>query len=318
MSNPFANAPAAEGQNQSVEQANPTAAPTTQVPENTQPQQPVQQPVQPQAAPELQNPQQPAQPAQQQSTPAPTLEAGQELLCQISPGKFDAFIKVLSLLDDKNVINISNSQICQSINNGTAILMTDVSNLVGQNINLHILQPKRYLKLFKAIKSTTDIFIIDNPSQSQFIIRSGSTKLWLPKQIEDFEKDASPPSLDGIQGVGNTVIVSKEERTKINTLMSEQTHIILLTKDNQLKGYMIPETLEDSFAQYMSEEVTDTNSELKLTSYAFLNIPSDGNSEVSLGELNGQYWLSTKINTAIVEITILESINPAQDDKLLI
>lgn len=251
-------------------------------------------------------------------TPAPALEPGQSIICQLAPGMFDAFIKILSLLDDKNIINISDSQICQGINNGTAILMTDVSKLVsGNKINLHILQPKKYLKLFKAIKGNNDVFIIDDPSRAQFILRSGSTKLWLPKHIEDYQ-GAALPDLSGLAPVGVPIKISKEERSKITTLLSEQANIVLLINQNQLKGYMVPETLEDSFAQFATEEVTEANADIKLLSYAFLSIPSDGDSEVVLGHLNGQYWLNTTINTAIVEIYILEALSPMQSDKLLI
>ena len=81
---------------------------------------------------------------------------------------------------------------------------------------------------------------------------------------------------------------------------------------------MVPETLEDSFTQFATESINETNADIKLLSYAFLTIPSDGDSEVVLGSLNNQYWLNTTINTAIVEIYILEALSPMQSDKLLI
>ncbi len=277
--------------------------------------QPVVPPVEPQVQPVPQN--NFNQPTTVNAT-LPVLEPGQSIICQLQPGLFDAFIKVLSFLDDKNIINISNSQICQSINNGTAILMTDISKLVGgKSINLHILSPKKYISLFKAIKGNNDVFIIDDPVRSQFIVRSGSTKLWLPKQIEQLQID-SAPILDGITAVGNTIKISKEERSKIMALMKDQQYIVQLLQQNQLKGYMIPETLEDSFLQFSGYEINESNADVKLMSYSFLTIPSDGDSDVNIGYLNGQYWMNTLIRTAIVEIIVFEALSPMQDDKLLI
>ena len=252
------------------------------------------------------------------TTPPPTLEEGQSILCKLTPGKFDAFIKVLSLLDDKSIINITDSQICQSIQNNTAILKTNISQLVDTpNVNLHILSPKKYLSAFKAIKGNNDIYIIDDTFNSRFIVRSGGTKLWLPKQIDSFGQDIQPPDIQTMAPIGTGLTVHKEERNAIIALMKDTNNINLLIQQNQLKGFSIPEMLEAPFKMYEKEEISESKAELKLTSYAFLCIPTDSDSVVYLAKLEDQHWLITTINTAIIDITVLEPVNITEESLKL-
>lgn len=253
------------------------------------------------------------------STPPPALEEGQSIICQMSPGIFDSFIKVLSLLDDKNIITIEKSQIRQLINNNTAILQTNIIALCGnKEIDLHILQPKNNLKLFKAIKENNDIFIIDDIINKRYQVVSGDVRIWLPKQIEEIENAVAIPNFTSDQIIGQPIVITKEERNKISSLTSGVAAVTLLVKDNQLKGYLIPEKVEASFKQFTGEKISENNADLKLVSSAFLGIPSDGDTVISLANYNNNYWLLSKINTAMVEIHILETLQIAQNDGLLL
>lgn len=253
------------------------------------------------------------------NTPPPALEDGQTIIAQLSPGAFDSFIKVLSLLDEKNIINITKSNILQLINNNSAILQTNIQQLVGnKEIDLHILQPKVNIKLFKAIKDNNDVFIIDDPNNKRFQVISGEVRIWLPKQIEEIQPEVAAPTFSTDQCIGKPIFITKEERTKITTLMSGSTSITLLVKDNQLKGYLIPERVEAAFKCFAGEKISENNADLKLMSSAFLNIPSDGDTIVTLANQNGNYWMMSKINTAMVEIIIIESLQIAQNDQLLL
>lgn len=253
------------------------------------------------------------------NTPPPTLEEGQSIIAQLTPGAFDSFIKVLSLLDEKNIINITNSNILQLINNNSAILSTNIQQLVGNNpINLHILQPKVNIRLFKAIKDNNDVFIIDDTINKRFYVVSGEVRIWLPKQIEDIQPEVVAPSFSVDQCIGNPITISKEERTKISTLISGATSVTLLLKDNQLQGYLVPEKVEATFKQFTGTKITEKTATLKLMSSAFLSIPSDGDTIITLAKQNENYWMMSKINTAMVEIIIIESLQVAQNDELLL
>ena len=237
----------------------------------------------------------------------------------MSPGKFDAFVKVLSVLDDHNVIIIENSEICQLINNGTAILMTDISNLINNEnkINLHILSPKKYIKYFKNIKGNSDISIIDDAPNQRYIVTNGDMTVYLPKQIETFEKDATPPDLTQIQPIGVTLEIDKETRNIISTMSSESIHVDLLIHENQFKAVYVPETAIFSFKQFVKEQIDDSIAELRLRSFSFLKVAGD-EYKVTLGVINGSYWMMVLINTGFVVVSILEALQPVSDEKLII
>ena len=100
----------------------------------------------------------------EQTAPAPSIQLNehQKKICELSPAHFDQFVKILSLLEGNEIIIIENSHITQEINKGTAILSTDISQLIGPDINLHILNPVKYLRLFKMMKGNNNIEIIDD------------------------------------------------------------------------------------------------------------------------------------------------------------
>jgi hypothetical protein len=251
---------------------------------------------------------------------APPLQDNQRLVCKMSPAKFDAFVKVLTVLDDKNVIVIEQSNICQSINNGSAILVTDISNLIdGANnkIDLHILSPKKYIKFFKNFKGDSDIYIIDDMNNQRYIVTNGDLSLYLPKQIEAFEKDATPPDLSTCRPIGVTLEIDKDVRSTIMSMSSETSHVDLLIHDSQFKGVYIPETAVFTFKQFIKDQIDDTRADLRLRAFAFLKVPGD-EYKVTLGELNNTHWIITLVNTGFVVVSIIECLQSVTDENLII
>lgn len=298
----------------------PPVQPTQQVPV-----QPVVQPVQ--TAPPVQG--NPIAPAAGQLNPAmnvdpaaafaPPLQPGQTLICKINPGKFDAFVKILSILNDKNVIVINQSQICQSINNGSAIVTANLASLLDStgDISLHILNPKKYLKYFKNIKGEADIHFIDDANNQRYIVTNGDMSIYLPKQIEALEAEAAPPDLTSAEPIGQTIEIDKEIRNIITTMASDSPNVDLLIHQNQLKGVYIPETAVYSFKDYIKDQIDDINAELKLRAYSFLSVPGD-TYKISLGKIGDTIWLLTFVNTGLVTISVLENLQPVSDENLII
>ena len=215
----------------------------------------------------------------------PTLENGQELICSMTPGTFDSFIKVISLLDEKSIINITQSKILQLINNNTTILQTNISQLCGnKEIDLHILKPKDNIRLFKAIKDNNDVYFVNDIVNKRFQIISGDIRIWLPKQIEEIAAEVTAPSFSIDQIIGEAVIISKEERSKIISLTSGNSAITLLLNNNQLMGYLIPEKVEATFKQFTGHKISEKSATLKLISSSLLNIPSDGDTVINIAK----------------------------------
>jgi len=250
----------------------------------------------------------------------PYMNNGEVLICKFSPAKFDAFVKVLSHMDDKNAIVIRNSEICQAINNGTAIVKTSVASLIdstNSQINLHILNPKKYIKLFKNIKGASDIHILDDSINSRFIVTNGDLTIYLPKQIEAFEHDTQPPDLSTAVLIGQTYTIEKDVRSTIISMSSDSAYLDLLIHQNQFKAVYIPETAIYSFKEFIKEQITDAKADLRLRAYSFLKISGE-EYQVSIGEISGTYWIITIVNTGFSAIHILECIQPVSDDNLII
>lgn len=298
--------------------------PTVQVPASQQ------SVVVPPISQQVQQPQQtqvPVQEVQSQATQVapvivtkpPELEEGQSIIAQMTPGTFNTFIKILSLLDERSIITIANSKILQLINNNTTILQTDIETLCGNaTTNLHILNPKENIRLFKAVKDNNDVFFIDDSINKRFQVISGDIRIWLPKQIEEIGAEVAAPSFSIDQFIGVGVKISKEERAQITTLMSGSKEITLLLSNNQLKGYLIPEKVEAPFKQFTGEKISEKNADLKLKSVSFLSVPSDTTTDINIAKQNDVYWMISTIYTETTKIILIESLQIAADNELLL
>lgn len=247
---------------------------------------------------------------------APNLGANQTIIAKFTPGKFDSLIKVLSVLDDKGIIVINKSLICQLVAGGNGILETDISNLSeSQRIDFHILNPKKYLKLFRQMKGNNDIYLIDDPNERRYIIDNGMIQLHLPKQIEEFDKDAEPPNLEGVNMIGSNVVLTKDQRTAF-TAIGDSNHVDLLISDNQLKGFYVPDTAIVRFPDYTSVNLQLDNC-IKLSAYTFLTVPGE-DTKIFIGVRDNSYWMVQDINTGFIHIRVCEALQPVTEESMLI
>jgi hypothetical protein len=247
----------------------------------------------------------------------PAIDQNQTILCKLPPAKFDALVKTLNVFDQQTPISVVDSKIEQSINNGTAILSCDITDIAGK-INIDILTPKKHIKLMKSIKGNNDVFIIDDTVNKRFVITNGDIKIFLPKQIENFKPSSisNIPDLSSISLMGQTIIIDKDIKNIISSLI-DTDHVDLLIYGNQLKGINVPDTAIYSFPQYVNEKIDDTTAELKLRSFSFLKVDGE-DYQISLGNINSIYWLATVVNTGIINVNILETITAVSDETLLI
>jgi len=278
-----------------------------QFPQMVQPQQMIPQP------PQMVQPQQ-TQQIQVENEFIPTLQSDQMILLKMGSAKFDLFVKTLSYLDDKNVITINNSQICQSVNNNTTIIFADLKELLGVNINLQILSPKKYLKHFKNIKGGI-VYFIESINDQRYIVTNGDITLYLPKQIENISPIFSIPDITISKIVSGLLDIDKDVRNTISNLAGEEA-LELIIKNNQLKGVYIPETAIYVFKQFIKENITDAVADLKLKCFSFLKIPAEKYT-VGVYHLDNIYWLVTGIDNGI-KFWTFENIQPVNDANLII
>lgn len=245
----------------------------------------------------------------------PVLLSNQKVLCSMAPARFDAFVKVLGALDSSSSINVIKSEINQNINNGTAILQANVNDIIN-DLTLQILNPKKSLKLMKAIRGNNDVFIIDDEDNKRFIVTNGEIRAFLPKKIDDLTLDSSAPSFDQINMMGKILSIDKDIRSIIVNLI-DSPHVDLLVYGDQIKAVHIPDTAVYTFSEFLSEKIDESNASMKLRCFSFLNIAGE-KYQIALGEVAGKYWVGTIIDTGIATLTILENANIISDDNLLI
>lgn len=243
------------------------------------------------------------------------------VICDLTPGAFDGLIKITTILQDYGTIIIENSRIIQALSNGTSILSCDISNIIGPNINLHILNPKKYVKGFKAIKSTSNVKIIDDVQMKRYIISDNLAKIYLSKQIDDVILDNSLPDLGSSTVIGKAVTFQKEDIKRLNAFISgsdSSQGVNILVKDDQAVAAQVDDFGITKFTEYESVGITDTNADLSLKSYTFLMFDAESCEMHLAKNTDDKYWLMSKMNIGYVNISIFENIAISSDQQLLI
>ncbi len=246
------------------------------------------------------------------------------IICQISPAKFDSLLKVLNVLVPEKSSNealvIKDSNITQNLSG--AIVNANVEDIFdGKKIDLQIINPKKYLKLFKNFRSNNDIFILDDPDNSRFIITSGEIRLFLPKQIENLVESISLPDLSNCTEVCS-IKVDKATRNIITGLANEADYIDYLIQDNLLKAIHIPDTAIYLFSNYIGDpnasKLDETNADLALRSIAYFPIPAEDYEIVIGKQPDGSYISAMICNTGFIKVNVIELLEIATGGNILI
>lgn len=254
-----------------------------------------------------------ATPEQQE---APVQPGAMALVSTMNPAQFDSLIKTLALLEKQECVIIKDSVICQSVSPGATIIKTDLKPIIGENISMHILNPRKAIKLFKSIKGNSNVAIYDDNSQQRYVVTNGGVKAFLPKQATELDEDISEPDLSAYTMIGKPVTISKDIKNSISPVLSESEHCELLIHQGQFKGIYVPETAVYLFEDYASEPIDETNVDSNLKSYSFLCIDAD-TYDVFIGEKDGSYWMIMRAAGATL-IDVLESIQIVTDESFLL
>lgn len=203
-----------------------------------------------------------------------------------------------------------------------AIVSSNIEDIFeGKKINLQIINPKKYLKLFKTFRNNNDIFIMDDAENSRFIISNGEIKLFLPKQLENLVEVVKIPDLSNCEGLCS-IKIDKATRNIITGLSSEASYIDYLIQEDVLKGIHVPDTAIYLFSDYINDakaaKLDETNADLALRSVAFLSISAE-DYEIAIGkQADGSYISVTNCNTGFIKVDIFESLEIATGGNILI
>ena len=246
---------------------------------------------------------------------------GENLLLTLSPAKFDIFSKTLSLFEKSaESIKIQNSNIIQKF--GPAIITADITPLFEKEVSLEIVQPKKYIKLFKQFKNNVDINFIEDNGNNRYIITNDEIKLFLPKQaVVTNEEDGLMPDFEGSVGLFE-IKIDKEVSKQLVGLSSDVNFVEYLVQNDLLKGIHIPETAIYLFSDYLKDTdaktLDETNADLTLRTGIFLGVNAESYT-IQIGKLaNGNHFSYTECDTGMVKVNVFENLEVTTGGNLLI
>jgi len=248
----------------------------------------------------------------------------QKILAQITPAMFDGFLKVLKLVvgDAKgnDAVIIKKSVITQDVKG--AVITANLKNIFnGLEVDLHIVNPKKYFKLLKTFKNNNNIFIIDDEDNARYLFNNGEIRLFLPKQVSDISDSVEIPDVSNIELVCQKEI-DKDSRDIIMGLASDVDYVEFLIQDDELKGIHIPDTAVYVFNEYLNDpkaaNIDETNADLTLRTSVYF--PVDANTyKIFIGKrADGMYIACTECDTGFLKIGVYEMLDQVTGGNILI
>jgi hypothetical protein len=241
-------------------------------------------------------------------------------IAEISPGKFDNLTKVLDLLKQNKptTLTIKGSYIFEGVSG--AIIVADVKQIFdGKEIDFQITDPKKHVDLFKQFKGNNNIFILDDPENTRFILTNGPIKIFLPKQVDQLVAQTSAPDTSNATSICSKN-VGKDVRDEIKGLGRHSNAIEYLIQDNSIKAMHIPDTGIYRFEEFIKDpgvaKLDETNADLVLKSELFLPVDSD-NYSITICKLpTGEYLSITECNSGLIKMWIFEQLEETTGGNL--
>jgi len=223
--------------------------------------------------------------------------------------KFDALQKVIGIFENCEFILIRGGNINQIVN--TNIIIAHLSKMLGTDFNLDIINPRKYLRLFK-LMIRKNIKLYDDSAMGRYIIANNEIKLFLPKKAGA----GSKVNLTNMVPVGEGITIKDNKKTIKNLIGTSE--VKLLVHENQLKGILVDGTGIYQFPEYADDVFNEDDCEL-LVSYGFLSIDADEYSVYLGKDKSNNYWIHTAIKIDDHnDIAVLENVTKKNLDNLLI
>ena len=230
-------------------------------------------------------------------------------LCELDTNKFDALQKVISIFENCEYILIRNGNVNQTIN--TNFIIAHLQNMLGSDFNLDIINPKKYLRLFK-LMVRKNIKLYDDTEMNRYIISNNEIKLFLPKKAGSntkFQQSNMTP-------VGEGVTIKDNKKTIKNLIGTSE--VKLLVHEDQLKGILVDGTGIYQFPEYANDTFDEDDCEM-LVSYGFLSIDADEYTIYLGKDKSNNYWIHTAIKIDDNnDIAVLENLTKKNLDNLLL
>jgi len=243
----------------------------------------------------------------------------QQQIADISPAKFDNLTKVLDILrqNKPDAISIKGSYIHEVVSG--SVIVADVRSIFDGAVDFQITDPKKHVDLFKQFKGNNNIFILDDPENTRYILTNGPIKIFLPKQIDQLVAEASAPDISSSQTLSQKM-VTKDTRDEIRGLGRHSNSVEFLLQGTEIKAMHIPDTGIYRFEEYIKDpgvaKLDETNADLVLKSELFLPVDSDSYKITIVKKQTGEFVSVTECNTGLVKMWIFEQLEETTGGNL--
>lgn len=243
----------------------------------------------------------------------------QQQVAQVSPAKFDNLTKVLDILrqNKPDAISIKGSYIHEVVSG--SVIVADVRSIFDGAVDFQITDPKKHVDLFKQFKGNNNIFILDDPENTRYILTNGPIKIFLPKQIDQLVAEASAPDISNSQTLSQKIF-TKDTRDEVRGLGRHSNSVEFLLQGNEIKAMHIPDTGIYRFEEYIKDpgvaKLDETNADLVLKSELFLPVDSDSYKVTIVKKPTGEFLSVTECNTGLVKMWIFEQLEETTGGNL--
>ena len=216
-----------------------------------------------------------------------------EVLAELSPGKADAFFKMIFILANViDYIKIQGSKLYQRMKNLPNVLFyADFTALVGENVNLDFQTSKMDLSKLRKLRRNKHVIILDGQIQQAYVVTNGSTQVLLTKHVGPSDIP-SFPEINTAKIIG--VEIETDEASVILDDLGKPRYVTLHVFDDQIGIVEGDNGWISCFHENSLFEYQKTEPNWIFRSYAFMEISGQLMSFKILNS-NGQFWLHTKI-----------------------
>jgi hypothetical protein len=246
------------------------------------------------------------------------------LICELTPADFDIFIRILDIITKENkdsMVVIRKSILKRTILE--TFLQADLKPIFNIPVNIDIINPRKYLQLFKLFKNDKNIIFKKNDKEQSIIVSNNEIIVNLPQIDEESFFDFGDIDFTNASVILKTII-DKPTIKKIKNIEKNADTVDLLIKDEKLKGILTSENgfpiATYIFSDHQNESnINIENSDLALRSANFIPIDSDEIELSIVKTINTGYVIITRCTIGgKVDVFITEICNESITDSVSI
>jgi hypothetical protein len=214
-------------------------------------------------------------------------------ICAMQPSKADLFIKTIRKMK-LGFVHIQKSIVTEKItvknkNYSYSIISADLSNTIGNNVNLDFKVLKNKKNVFEAIHGNHTLLIFDH-KDGGYYVTNGDSNFYLDK-IDSRNGSIRIPAFDSASDMS----IQTNKASKIKRAIRSAKYVELLIYDRSIASVCLPGVANFNFEPLATSDYIENHPDLRLRAHHFLHL-SAPEVRLKIGVWNQRYWLHTSID----------------------